>query len=68
MSININVSAFKPACSSNPCGPGKPEPAKPTNPCNDPCKPRKSLAIGFGVMPLGAIAFGGLGFGLGKIF
>ncbi|ONH56366.1 hypothetical protein SAMN04490182_0470 [Pseudomonas cedrina] len=67
MKIDINVSASRPACSSNPCEPGKPEPAKPSNPCKDACKPGKSLAIGFGVMPLGAIAFGGIGL-LGKIF
>ncbi|MFL1387998.1 hypothetical protein ACI77F_09995 [Pseudomonas tritici] len=67
MKIDINVSAFKPAWSSNPCGPGKPEPAKPSDPCRDACKPHRSLAIGFGVMPLGAIAFGGIGL-LGKIF
>lgn len=65
MKIDINVSSSRSACNSNPCGPGKPEPAKP-DPCKDSCKPGKSLAIGFGVMPLGMIAFGG--FGLGKFF
>ncbi|AKS06020.1 MULTISPECIES: hypothetical protein [Pseudomonas] len=68
MKIDINVSGFKPACSSNPCGPGKPEPAKPSDPCKDTCKPNRSLAIGIGFVPLGAFAFGGLGLGLGKIF
>ena len=66
MKIDINVGSSRPACSSNPCGPGKPQPAKPNDPCKDACKPNKSVRIGFGVMPLGMIAFGG--FGLGKFF
>ncbi|MGY2365669.1 hypothetical protein ACW9IO_24205 [Pseudomonas azotoformans] len=65
MKIDINVSSSRSACNSNPCGPSKPQPAKP-DPCRDSCKPGKNLAIGFGVMPLGMIAFGG--FGLGKFF
>ena len=65
--LNINISASKSSWGCNPCGPSKPEPAKPTNPCKDPCKdackPNKSMTIGFGVMPLGMIAFGGFGLG-----
>ncbi|NWD79015.1 hypothetical protein HX891_01390 [Pseudomonas reactans] len=67
--INVNISASKSSWNCNSSGPSKPEPAKPDpckDACKDVCKPNKSMTIGFGVMPLGMIAFGG--FGLGKFF
>ncbi len=69
MKIDISVGSCKPSWSSNPCAPAKPKPpcaSKPKGPCKDACKPNKSVTIGFGVMPMGMIAFGG--FGLGKFF
>ncbi|WP_147469658.1 hypothetical protein [Pseudomonas marginalis] len=70
MKIGINFNAWKSGCGSNSCAPAKPKPpcSKPPS-CNkpeDPCKPKSGAAIGFGVMPLGMIAFGGLG--IGKFF